>query len=147
MLIIHDHVVIFISDGGVNPRCGPGRAFLRNSRVTPWAKNRQGTKSRGRSFPARDHLVISWPRRPRAIQRRPSSERCSMSDASKRIERYRKLAEECRRLAATSSSTEMRDRYLRTAKDLVLLADVEEQDALLLQRFLRRRSATSRGPR
>jgi len=70
-----------------------------------------------------------------------------MSDASKRIERYRKLAEECRRLAATSSSTEMRDRYLRTAKDLVLLADVEEQDALLLQRFLRRRSATSRGPR
>ena len=69
-----------------------------------------------------------------------------MSDASKRIERYRKLAEECRSIAATSSSTEMRDRYSRMAKDLIVLADVEEQDALLLRRFLRRRLAASRGP-
>jgi len=68
-----------------------------------------------------------------------------MSDASNRVERYRKLAEECRRLAATSSSTEMRDRHSRMAKDLILLADVEEQDALLLRRFLRRLAA-SRGP-
>lgn len=67
-----------------------------------------------------------------------------MSDASNQVERYRKLAEECRRLAASSSSTEMRDRYLRMAKDLILLADVEEQDALFLRRFLRR-LATSRG--
>jgi len=68
-----------------------------------------------------------------------------MPDASSRVERYRKLAEECRRLAATSSSTEMRDRYLRMVKDLILLADVEEQDALLLRRFIRR-LATSKGP-
>src|SRR5215813_9973833 len=66
-----------------------------------------------------------------------------MSDASNRIERYRKLAEGCRRLAATSSSTEMRDRYSRMAKDLIVLADVEEQDALF--RVLRR-LANSRGP-
>ena len=33
-------------------------------------------------------------------------------------------------LAATSSSTKMRDRYSRMAKDLIVLADVEEQDAL-----------------
>jgi hypothetical protein len=68
-----------------------------------------------------------------------------MSDASNRVERYRKLAEECRRLAATRSSIEMRDRYSRMAKDLILLADVEEQDALFLRRFLQR-LATSRGP-
>ena len=72
-----------------------------------------------------------------------------MSDALNRIERYRKLAEECRHLAATSPSIEIRDRHLRRAKDLVLLADVEEQEELFLRRFLRRlfrRSANSRGP-
>ena len=72
-----------------------------------------------------------------------------MSDASNRVEGYRKLAEEYRHLAATSPSIEMRDRYLRRAKDLVLLADVEEQEELFSWRFLRRllrRSAASRGP-
>ncbi len=39
-----------------------------------------------------------------------------MSDSFNQAERYRALAEEYRRLAATSSSTEIRDRYLRMAR-------------------------------
>jgi hypothetical protein len=44
-----------------------------------------------------------------------------------RAEHYRKLAEECRRLAATTLSNQMRNRYLLMAKDYTLLADLEEQ--------------------
>ena len=39
-----------------------------------------------------------------------------MSDSLNQSERYRALAEEYLRLAATSSSTEIRDRYLRMAR-------------------------------
>ena len=45
-----------------------------------------------------------------------------------RAEHYRDLAEECRRLATTTLSNQMKNRYLRMAKDYSLLADVEEQE-------------------
>jgi hypothetical protein len=44
-----------------------------------------------------------------------------------RAEHYREFAEECRRLAATTLSSQMRNRYLLMAKDYTLLADIEEQ--------------------
>jgi len=50
-----------------------------------------------------------------------------MLDLWHRAEHYRDLAEECRRLAATSFSSQMKSRYLLMAKDYILLADVEEQ--------------------
>jgi len=40
-----------------------------------------------------------------------------MLDALNRAERYRELAEECRRLAANSLSAQMRARYSRMAED------------------------------
>jgi len=40
---------------------------------------------------------------------------------------YRDLAEECRRLAASTLSGQMKKRYLLMAKDYILLADLEEQ--------------------
>jgi hypothetical protein len=39
-----------------------------------------------------------------------------MLDALNRAERYRELAEECRRLAANSLSSQMRTRYSRMAR-------------------------------
>ncbi len=60
-----------------------------------------------------------------------------MSDALDRAERYRELAEEYRRLAATSCSIKTRDRYSRMAKDYILLADVEEQGASSAPRTVR----------
>ena len=50
-----------------------------------------------------------------------------MSNPIYQAERYRDLAEECRRLAATTLSSQMRNRYLLMAKDYLLLADIEEQ--------------------
>jgi hypothetical protein len=50
-----------------------------------------------------------------------------MLDTLNRAERYRDLAEECRRLATTTLSSQMKNRYLLMAKDYILLADVEEQ--------------------
>ena len=50
-----------------------------------------------------------------------------MLDAWNRAEHYRDLAEECRRFASTSLSSQMKTRYLLMAKDYILLADVEEQ--------------------
>ncbi len=50
-----------------------------------------------------------------------------MLDAWNRAEHYRDLLEECRRLATTSLSSQMKTRYLLMAKDYILLADVEEQ--------------------
>ena len=44
-----------------------------------------------------------------------------------RAEHYRDLAQECRRLAETTLSSQMKDRYLFMAKDYVLLADIAEQ--------------------
>jgi hypothetical protein len=50
-----------------------------------------------------------------------------MLDVWNRTEYYRDLAEECRRLATTSLSSQMKNRYSLMAKDYILLADVEEQ--------------------
>jgi hypothetical protein len=50
-----------------------------------------------------------------------------MLDALNRAERYRELAEGCRRLATIGFSTETRNHYLRMAEHYSLLADVEEQ--------------------
>ncbi len=50
-----------------------------------------------------------------------------MLDAWNRAEHYRDLADECRRLATTSLSSQMKKRYLLMAKNYILLADVEEQ--------------------
>jgi hypothetical protein len=49
-----------------------------------------------------------------------------MSDALKRAERCRDLAKECRRLAAISSSIDIRDRYLRIAEHCSALAEAKE---------------------
>ena len=56
-------------------------------------------------------------------------------DALNRAERYRELAEECRRLAAASLSAQMRNRYSRMAKDYFLLAEAEEHGHTSLQRL------------
>ena len=58
-----------------------------------------------------------------AIWRRPFFERCAMSDASKRAEHYRDLAERYLRLAA---STENPNHYLRIAVQYNTLAETEE---------------------
>ena len=50
-----------------------------------------------------------------------------MLDTWNRPEHYRDLAEECRRLATSTLSRQMKKRYLLMAKDYILLADVEEQ--------------------
>ncbi len=49
-----------------------------------------------------------------------------MPDAQNQAERYRDLADGYRHLAANSSSTEMRERYLRMAEYYSALAEVEE---------------------
>jgi hypothetical protein len=46
-----------------------------------------------------------------------------MLDALNRAERYREQAEECRRLAATSLSAQMRIRYSRMADDYIKMAE------------------------
>jgi hypothetical protein len=46
-----------------------------------------------------------------------------MLDAWNRAEHYRDLAEECRRLAVTSFSAQMRNRYLRMAENYSMLAE------------------------
>jgi hypothetical protein len=46
-----------------------------------------------------------------------------MLDALNRAERYRDLAEECRRLAAASLSPQMRSRFSRIAEDYTTLAE------------------------
>jgi hypothetical protein len=50
-----------------------------------------------------------------------------MLEAWNRAEHYRGLAEECRRLATGTLSSQMKKRYLLMARDYILLADVEEQ--------------------
>ena len=49
-----------------------------------------------------------------------------MSDSSYRAEHCRDLAEECRRLAATTLSSQMRNRYLVMADNYSTLAKTEE---------------------
>ncbi len=50
-----------------------------------------------------------------------------MLEAWNQAEHYRDLAEECRRLAISTLSSQMKKRYLLMARDYILLADVEEQ--------------------
>jgi len=52
-----------------------------------------------------------------------------MLDALNRAERYRELAEGCRRLAAIAFSTETRNHFLRMAEHYSTLADAEEPGA------------------
>jgi hypothetical protein len=51
-----------------------------------------------------------------------------MPDALNRAEHYRNVAMEYRHLATTSSSTQMRDRYLRMAAHYGKLAEDEDPD-------------------
>jgi hypothetical protein len=53
---------------------------------------------------------------------------CPVSDASNRAEHYRDVATEYRRLAMTSSSIQMRERYLRMAAHYGKMAEDEELD-------------------
>jgi hypothetical protein len=48
-----------------------------------------------------------------------------MASGLNRAERYCELAEECRRLAATTLSTQMRSRYLQMAESYRTLAEAE----------------------
>lgn len=48
-----------------------------------------------------------------------------MWNALNRAERYRDLAEECRRLAATSLSNQMRNRFSQMAEHYATLAEAE----------------------
>jgi hypothetical protein len=52
-----------------------------------------------------------------------------MPDAQNQAQRYRDLADEYRRLAATSSSAEMRERYLRMAEHYSSLAEAAAAEA------------------
>jgi hypothetical protein len=53
-----------------------------------------------------------------------------MLDALNRAQRYRDMAEGCRRLAALGLSTETRNHYLRMAEHYSSLAEAEEQGTL-----------------
>jgi hypothetical protein len=50
-----------------------------------------------------------------------------MLDTRSRAEPYRDLAKECRRLATSAPSSQMKNRYLRMAQDYTWLADLKEQ--------------------
>jgi hypothetical protein len=65
-----------------------------------------------------------------------------MLDTLHRAERYRDLAEECRRLATTTLSSQMKNRYSLMAKDYILLADVEDQAHASTPRRLERMPGT-----
>jgi hypothetical protein len=53
-----------------------------------------------------------------------------MQDTSNQVERYRALAEGCRRLAEIGLSTETQDHFLWMAEHYRSLADTEEQGLL-----------------
>jgi hypothetical protein len=65
-----------------------------------------------------------------------------MLDTLNRADHYRDLAEECRRLATTTLSSQMKNRYLLMAKDYVCLADVEDQTHAFTRRQLERMART-----
>jgi hypothetical protein len=65
-----------------------------------------------------------------------------MLDTVNRAERYRDLAEECRHLATTTLSSQMKTRYSLMAKDYILLADVEDQAHAFTRRRLERMPST-----
>jgi hypothetical protein len=56
-------------------------------------------------------------------------------DAWNRAERYRDLADECRRLAATTFSAQMRNRYRRMAEYYCALAEAEGAEHTSLRRL------------
>ena len=58
-----------------------------------------------------------------------------MFDAWNRAERYRDLADECRRLAATTFSSQMRNRYRRMAENYCKLAEAEGAEHTSLRRL------------
>ncbi len=58
-----------------------------------------------------------------------------MLDAWTRAEHYRDLAEECHRLALTSFSTQMRNRYWRMAENYSTLAEAEGTEHISLRRL------------
>jgi hypothetical protein len=58
-----------------------------------------------------------------------------MLDTGIRAEHYRDLAEECRRLAVTSLSTQMRIRYWRMAENYCTLAEAEGAEHARLKRL------------
>jgi hypothetical protein len=58
-----------------------------------------------------------------------------MLDAWSRAEHYRDLAEECRRLAATSLSVQMRSRYWWMAEHYSTLAEAEGRGHTILRRL------------
>lgn len=58
-----------------------------------------------------------------------------MLDAWNRAQRYRELAEECRHLASTTFSTQMRNRYRRMAESYCALADAERAEHAGLRRL------------
>jgi hypothetical protein len=58
-----------------------------------------------------------------------------MSNASNRAEHYRRLAEECRCLAATTFSSQMRSRYSRMAEIYAGLAEADETRRTSLRRL------------
>jgi hypothetical protein len=61
-----------------------------------------------------------------------------MSNALNRVDRYSDLAEECRRLAAGTLSTQMRNRYSRMAEIYTTLVEVEEIRYASLRRLATR---------
>lgn len=58
-----------------------------------------------------------------------------MPSATNRAMLYRNLAEECRRLAETTLSTQMRNRYSRMAESYVILAEAEGEGHIGLRRL------------
>ena len=64
------------------------------------------------------------------IRQRLSVGEAIMSNPLKRPEHYRDFAKKYRRLATTTLSKQMKDRYLLMAKDYALLADIAEQEIL-----------------
>jgi hypothetical protein len=65
-----------------------------------------------------------------------------MLDTVNRAERYRDLAQECRHLATTTLSSQMKNRYSLMARDYILLADVEDQAHAFTRRRLERMPRT-----
>lgn len=65
-----------------------------------------------------------------------------MLDAGARAEHYRDLAEECHRLAVTSFSTQMRNRYRRMAENYCALAEAEGAEQSRLRRLAASIAAT-----
>ena len=75
-------------------------------------------------------LSVAWPTYGKSFWGR-----CPSLDAWSRAEHYRDLAEECRRLAATSLSVQMRSRYWWMAEHYSTLAEAEGRGHTILRRL------------